>query len=283
VENGEITLEYCRSSIDANELGRAYTNDLKTIQQWLECGEPSIHNFNASLPDVIRRAFQDRKKKVLEIRGLSEALNLPIKRRDMPATFAIPVVRKRPSIATRIATAQPFKPEPALAEDDYEFILKIIRDVSLVMERSPHTFAKLSEEEIRYHIILQLNGHFEGQATAETFNNEGKTDILIRQDGQNVFIAECAMWKGPAYFQQKIDQLLGYKCWRDSKTAILLFSRNKEFSGVLAQIPEVAEAHGNFKKRLESRNEHEFRYLFHHRDDRNREFFLTVIPFHVPT
>jgi hypothetical protein len=39
--------------------------------------------------------------------------------------------------------------------------------------------------------LVQLNGQYEGQATGETFNFQGKTDILIRVDGQNIFVAEC--------------------------------------------------------------------------------------------
>ena len=37
----------------------------------------------------------------------------------------------------------------------------------------------MDEEALRSHFLVQLNGHYEGQATGETFNYEGKTDILI--------------------------------------------------------------------------------------------------------
>lgn len=67
----------------------------------------------------------------------------------------------------------------------------------LVMERSPHAFAKMGEEDLRTHFLVQLNGLYEGQATGETFNFEGKTDILIRVEGKNIFIAECKFWTGP--------------------------------------------------------------------------------------
>ena len=46
-----------------------------------------------------------------------------------------------------------------------------------------------------------------------------------------------------------MNQLLGYASWRDTKTAILLFSKNKDFSGVIAGIPEVVRSHPNCKKR----------------------------------
>ena len=59
--------------------------------------------------------------------------------------------------------------------------------MSLVMEYSPKAFADLGEEALRFHFLVQLNGQYEGEATGETFNGEGKSDIIIRQGGANVF------------------------------------------------------------------------------------------------
>jgi len=44
-----------------------------------------------------------------------------------------------------------------------------------VLERSPKAFAHMEEEHLRDQFLVQLNGHYEGQATGETFNAEGKT------------------------------------------------------------------------------------------------------------
>lgn len=82
-----------------------------------------------------------------------------------------------------------------------------------VMERSPKAFSGMSEEDLRQHFLVQLNGHYEGQATGETFNFDGKTDILVRVDRKNIFIAECKFWRGPESFSQALDQLLGYATW----------------------------------------------------------------------
>jgi hypothetical protein len=70
------------------------------------------------------------------------------------------------------------------------------------------------------------NGVFKGQATGETFNFQGKTDILIRVEGKNVFIAECKFWKGEKALLATLDQLLSYLSWRDTKAADR--SRNDE-------------------------------------------------------
>ena len=105
----------------------------------------------------------------------------------------------------------------------------------------------------------------------ETFNFEGKTDILIRSEGKNIFIAECKFWKGPKKLTETIDQLLGYSSWRDTKVAVIVFNRNKDFTNVLASIDETTKQHSNFKRKLGKQSETSLRYLFAHRDDPNRE------------
>ena len=122
----------------------------------------------------------------------------------------------------------------------------------------------------------------QGQATGETFNYEGKTDILIRSNGKNIFIAECKYWDGPKKHAETIDQLLGYVSWRDTKVAILVFNRNKNFSHVLETIPGVTKDHPNFKREVDQPSESVFRYVFAHRDDPNREMVFTVMAFDVP-
>jgi hypothetical protein len=165
---------------------------------------------------------------------------------------------------------------------EYEQILSIISNMVTVMERSPKAFVKMDEEDLRQHFLVQLNGQYEGQATGETFNFEGKTDILIRADGRNIFIAECKFWKGAEAFKATIDQLLGYASWRDTKVAIILFNRNKNLSAVLDQIPSTIASHPNFKKQVDYKSETGFRFTLRQRDDPNREVLLTVLVFDVP-
>ena len=154
--------------------------------------------------------------------------------------------------------------------------------MALVMERSPQAFKSMGEENIRQHFLVQLNGHYEGQATGETFNYDGKTDILIRGNGKNIFISECKFWKGAKVITETIDQLLGYLSWRDTKTAIFLFNKNKELSNVLSQIPEIVKNHPKFKREIKYNSETGFRYIFSHNSDSNRELYLTILVFDYP-
>jgi hypothetical protein len=158
---------------------------------------------------------------------------LPVKpRANAPATYAAPQVRRKIEPKLPPASNAPFKPEPVLEEAHYKHILDVISNMTLVMERSPTAFAEMGEEDIRQHYLVQLNGHFEGQATGETFNHQGKTDILIRVNGKNIFVAECKFWRGEKQF---LETILSYLSWRDTKAAIILFNRNKDFSQVLAE------------------------------------------------
>ena len=159
--------------------------------------------------------------------------------------------------------------------------------MALVMERSPQTFSKLKEEEIRDHFLMVLNSHYEGQATGETFNYGGKTDILIRVEGKNVFIAECKFWRGEKELRKTIDQLFRYTSWRDTKTAILLFNKDRDFSSVLNKIGSATKSHACCKREhnlisAKLRNETTFSYIFHQPNDKNRELILTIMAFDVP-
>jgi hypothetical protein len=58
------------------------------------------------------------------------------------------------------------------AQFDIKNVMSTIERVNMgtMLERSPSAFAGMGEEHLRDHFLVQLNGHFEGNATGETFN-----------------------------------------------------------------------------------------------------------------
>ena len=149
-------------------------------------------------------------------------------------------------------------------------------------KRSRSTFVQMKEEQIRDLILVNLNGHYEGDATGETFNAQGKTDILIRADDRNVFIAECKFWAGPKSLLAAIDQILGYLTWRDTKAALLLFCKNIDFTNTLSSIATAVPEHPNFKRELKTISDTHVRYLFRQKDDPVRDLYLAVQAFYIP-
>lgn len=241
--------------------------------------------YNASLEALATQAIERRKEKLLEDKSLVAGLGFKMKARPgQSETFAAPNVRRkiRPTTPKPTASRQAFKPEPTLTDQDYEHILTVLENMVGVMEQSPGAFREIDEESLRTHFLVQLNGHFSGDATGETFNYEGKTDILIKVDGKNIFIGECKFWTGEKGYLETLDQVLSYLSWRDTKAAVLVFSRNKDFTGVLSKIEESTTEHPNFKKQVSKRSESSWTYLFGHKDDANREISITVQAYNVP-
>ncbi len=256
---------------------------LSNVKQHLQWQRESFRPLNEALPREAREAIENRRHQLLNNQNLIAALGIPLKRRaDSPTTYVAPEVKRKLVPKMPPATTGVFRPEPTMEETEYQRILGIMESMAHVLERSPKAFYHLDEEGIRTHFLVQLNGQYEGQATGETFNYQGKTDILIRSGDRNIFIAECKFWGGPAKLTDTIEQLLGYLSWRDFKTAILLFNRNREFSKVLAAITGVMTAHPNFQREDGSRGETGFRYRFRHKDDPAKLLHLTVLAFDVP-
>lgn len=283
ISGNEVVLTYTLTDHDEKALRSAFESDLSRIRETLKRSDSTLSPFNASIWAKARDRIEARRQKLLKDQGLVAALGIPLRRRqDTPQTFVVPTVRRKATMPRPSGNKASFVPEPALEMQEYEHILSVISNMVVVMERSPSAFRGMSEEDLRQHFLVQLNGQYEGQATGETFNFEGKTDILIRAEGKNVFVAECKFWDGPESLKKALDQLLGYTTWRDTKTALLVFNRSKNFSSILGKIPEAVKSHENFKRQLPSMSVTGFRFVLHHRDDPNRELILTVLAFEVP-
>lgn len=283
IGTGELLLTYVRTDQNADAIKRDYTSAVNSIKQYLGSLSESAAQFNSQLENLIKSQLKTRKDRLLADAGMTAAIGLPMKKRaGAPTTYTVPVSRRVPKIE-QIRTQGAFKPEPALSDEDYQEILRIMKNMVQVMELSPHAFSDMGEEDLRSHFLVQLNGAFQGQATGETFNFQGKTDILIRVDGKNIFIGECKFWKGEKAFLATLDQLLSYLSWRDTKTAVIIFNRNADFTAVLSKIAEAVPTHTNFKRDLGKSDESTFRYVFAQPNDANREIILSVMAFDIPT
>ena len=243
-----------------------------------------IEKYNNRLPSVVAELFQKRKQEFLDQNQVVAFLGVPVKKReDLPETYAIPTpeFRKSVNVEPRV-TEVGYKSEPTLPDPVYHDILQTIHDVGKMFERLPSTYSDKDEEALRDHLLLYLEPRFKGSATGETFNKSGKTDILIRHENSNAFIAECKFWKGQKAYLETITQLLGYLMWRDSKSAVVVFVRNKDLSSVLQTTKGVTPNHPNYLGFVDKKEDTWFNYRFHINGDPNREVKLGVLFFHVP-
>ena len=283
VKNSSLVIKIVGTDLKPQQVRAQIDRRLGETKEYLEWLRSNASGYNEKIRQLASEQLNRRRQKLLSDQSLVANLGFPLKERnDAPRTFTAPNVQRRITPTMPPASTAPYEPEPTLSNDNYEHILSVMTNMVLVMERSPSAFAAMDEEALRSHFLVQLNGHYQGQATGETFNYEGKTDILIRTKRKNIFIAECKYWDGAKKFGEAIDQLLGYVSWRDTKTAIIIFNRNRNFSQVLGAIPDSVRAHPNFKKDVDDNGEGRSRHVFAHRDDKNRELTLTVMAFDVP-
>jgi hypothetical protein len=242
-----------------------------------------VSNHNRDSAQAIREAIRRKIQKAQSATNAVVRLGIPIRQRSEPETYTIPT-RRRPTPVQRPAVpTEKFAPEPSLDEREFEHILGVLKSMSLLMERSPASFASLDEEGIRTHFLLQLNGHYEGSATGETFNASGKTDILIRIENRNAFIAECKFWRGPKSFEDAIEQLLGYLSWRDSKCALLVFNQTKDSTAVRAKMHDCMVGRPEFRKTVSHDPAGDAKYVFVKASDPGRELQICTMLFDVPS
>lgn len=284
IKGNSLILRIQGTDLKAEQVRGLIDRSLSEIKSYLENLRRDTTGLNTQLRQLARDAIERRRTKLLENQSLVSSLGFALKeRQDAPRTYVTPEVRRNISPTLPPASTAAYKPEPALSAADYEHILSVIQNMAQVMELSPSAFTTMDEESLRSHFLVQLNGHYQGGATGETFNYEGKTDILIRTEGKNIFIGECKFWGGPKKLLETIDQLLSYSSWRDTKVAVIIFNRKKNFSAVIDAIPATTETHPNFKRFVCRPSETSFRYIFANRDDPNREMMVTVMAFDVPT
>ena len=283
VRDGPLILSITGVDLEIDKVRSEIHQEIDHIDSYLTSLRTSAETLNSELDSTARQCIKRRCEKLLADQDLVASLGFKLKQRtDSPKTYRAPEVRRKIKSAPRPASSMPSELEPTLDEADYKHILEVIENMTQVMERSPSAFSTMDEESLRWLFLVPLNGHYEGQATGETFNYEGKTDILVRSEGKNIFIAECKYWAGPKTLTDAIDQLLSYSSWRDTKVAVIIFNRNKGFTKVLEAIKSTTIAHPNCKCELDNRSETSFRFIFAHRDDPNRELTLTIMAFDIP-
>jgi hypothetical protein len=278
-----LTIEYARD-VQPNIGGRVdgFVNE---VDRYLGWAREQIDQFNAALEQEALRAIEARRLHVQQRDAHIAESGIPVRRPGESMKTYIPDVivrRPAPSLPKTRADEKAPKLEPALEGKVYEHILEVMRMHARQMEHSPGAYAQLGEEDRRQQIVATLNTHYAGRAAAEAFNNQGKTDILIRFEGKNIFICECKFWEGPEGFDATIAQLFRYVGWRDTKLAIVMFVREKGLTTILKRARTTLSKHEQFVSWGSPADETELRATMHWPGDEKRHADLNVFFVHTP-
>jgi hypothetical protein len=283
VDSGRIVVLLHRADREVDAIKREFGEELSRIKQYVGWQRPDIDRWNQGLSELVRQQVAARREKLVADKKLVTDLGFKVVRRGEPTSYSVPIQRKQ--VIPPLPPPRPgavAAPDPVLDATVYEEILNTLAGMSLVMERTPSAFAKMDEETLRTQFLVPLNSNFVGMASGETFNHNGKTDILVKHQDRILFIAECKFWNGPQSLTDAITQLLSYTTWRETKAAILLFSRKKDFTAVLAQIPDVFARHPSHVRNVEYAKSTGFRFIVRSPSDPQRHIAVTLLAFNVP-
>ncbi len=284
-EQNEIAIKVIDFHENPEKLKNEYENQLRLLQTCYPQLSSEIHQFNTGLSTFIRAEFHKKKNKILKINNTLASLGVKVKLNDKNRdTFSIPTPKIKPKISIKPdVKAKEFIPEPSLNLQSYLEILKVINDAGKNFERMPSVYSGKNEEDLRDHILFSIDPHFEfGSASGETFNKSGKTDIQLRYDSSVVFIAECKFWTGISGFMKTIDQMLSYLTWRDSKSALIIFVRNKSMTQVIQAVEKDISNHKHYLKSKTKTDESWLNFIFSLPIDENKEISLAVQLYHIP-
>jgi hypothetical protein len=277
----DITIKR-RTNADQQEVKQSLDKQLEFIKSSISHQSEDINGFHPILRGAIQRAVQARRERLKTQDGLANALGIPLKKREgTPDILSIAVKRKlvRPLSAI---PKEGSKRERDIAEEDYEFILSVIRHEGRTFEATPKTYAIHVEEELRDILLAHLNGHYQGDATGETFRKNGKTDIRIEADSRAAFVAECKIWRGAKEIVEAIDQLLSYLTWRDCKAAFIVFNKDVAgFTELLNKFPETMKKHSCYIKDTGNQGSGEWRFIFRSSEDKERMITIHAFLFNL--
>jgi len=252
INNSDISIEFeikgYGINIDDEQIVKIINEWRTNVQHLFTRKNAEIISENQKIESNLIQFINERKNKL-------DANNKRIG--DLVKLVKIPLARKDDDLVKKIyIEKKPFvkKIKPKTPEEDYQLdrervmdIIKLIHNQCLQFEKTPKTYDKLDEPNLRDLILANLNSIFEGQATGETFNSQGKTDIYLIIDKGNILVSECKFYGGLKLYHSTINQLLGYLTWRQNYGIMINFCKQKNFTKIIEEAKSTIMTHESFE------------------------------------
>jgi hypothetical protein len=281
VDHGTVSFSFEINKLDPKEFEGMKNRNIDKAFCNLENANKDVVMINREIVNATNTYFTTTKAKYEKENNFFEAINLSVNRSSV---FTAPTIQKKIIPQPTVSKGKQFSSEPTMTKEIYDDILQVIYSSGKTMETKPSLYQKKDEESLRDQFLFVLESRYESTtATGETFNHNGRADILLKyaKDSSNLFVAECKLWYGASEFINGISQLFDrYLTWRDSKTALLLFVKNKDFSNVLFTIKDEVKKHPYFVRENGLRGDSSFSYIFRLPQDPQKEVLFEIIAFH---
>ncbi len=288
--NNTVWFSVAKTSFEGpEEIARIFQQWRASLEEQLKWHRESWATFDDDIRKAARETISALRKKVLDLRAASaeaaSMLGLRVRiRDDDPEAFVAPPLRQKIEVKLpSTGSKKPAAADPSITGAIYDAIIRILVGAGKTLERSGAALRDQDEETLRDILMLPLNSHFEGLAHGEAFNKAGKTDIIVRFEQTNLFVAECKIWDGAKVLAEAIDQLFTYLTWRDSRAAIIIFSKNKNITNVVESAIEAAKQHSAFVALDKTLDEGVWQLTFKYPSDGQRRVVVTLMVFDMRT
>lgn len=282
INDNSVSFTVSMTRLDADEFKRekdaAYNSAFANIGHV----NMNVEQYNNQLKSVIFSLLKRYRDKYIKENAFYQAINVKVDQ-STEVVYTVPTVKRKVIPQPLLNEKREFVSEPTMADNMYNDVLKIIYQVGKNWEKKPSVYQGKDEEALRDLLLTFLETRYESTtATGETFNKNGKTDILLKYvNGTNLFIGECKFWHGASEFSKAINQLFDrYLTWRDSKVALIFFVSNNDFTNVIKTARVEIAKHSYFLSECGERGESSFSYIFHLPNDKERKVYVELILFH---
>jgi len=273
IDNSELlfTVEFFSDIDKSEDVEKEISRRIEFIKSYAGWLNNDITSFNSSIDSLIDSGLAERRKKLLQDEEILGKLGVSTK-----VIPSVGFIKPEKKIELKILDKKIEQIDPSLEIETYYEIIGIINSLGINLERSCQRLRSLGEEPLRDSILGALNSFYKGMVSAEAFNKEGKTDILLKYQDHNIFIAECKIWSTETIFTNGITQLLSYLTWRDTKTSYIIFSKNIDVTKVIEKAKNLVESNSNFLSRVKDVSNSCIVYRFKLSLETKNECFLTL-------
>ncbi len=268
---------------DAEQVKRALNEQACFLRTHADFVNQELSGFMNQTRGLLLDAVQKRRARLEEATAVQEALGIPLHKH--PEALDPAPIQRKPLGLKALEEKAGEGPGYVMEDAAYEQVVEVLLHFGKALERTPRTFRKLKEPELRDFLLVILNSTFDGAATGEAFNGDGKTDVLVRIEDRNVFIGECKIWHDEGTWSGAIGQLLSYLVWRDTKAALILFIKHrKDIGAVITKAEKAIRDHDCYESEGPPSDDSELRrnFVLHSSADTERLIQLAFLPFVIP-
>ena len=272
IKNNEVvfTIDFFGDLDKPEEVEHKIKKQVTLIKDYANWLNGNIITFNDSLDPEINSGLFERRKKLLQDNVILQKLG--VQKQVLVSGFVKPLKK----VELKILEDAGKQIDPSLEMETYEEIISIINSLGVNLERSCQRLRESGEVPLRDTMLMALNSIYPGMVSGETYNKEGKTDIILRYRDRNLFVGECKIWSTEDVFTEGIDQLLSYLTWRDTKTSYIIFSKNKNVKNVITKLKALVESNPNFLTKVKDVSDSCITYKFRLSPQTSSECFLTM-------